>query len=264
MRTTEDPFTSAVPTEVPLKNAPLARVLVQVRFPEVLAIEQRGFVAPFQEAIRSVYPVLREEQVQEIVAAPGGAVQARTNLAWRFSDAEGHWRASLTAGFLALETTKYSSRADLIGRLGILLEALGKHIEPRQIDRFGVRYIDRVVGPAVAEIGSLVRHEVCGIAGSPAAQYAVHGLTETLFALGEDRILARWAHLPPGSTLDPAAIEPVAEQSWILDLDMFSTTTSPYAVPELVARARSYTERLYAFFRWAVTDEFLRRYGGTV
>jgi hypothetical protein len=30
----------------------------------------------------------------------------------------------------------------------------------------------------------------------------------------------------------------------------------------IVADARRYAERLYTFFRWAVTAEFLKRYGG--
>jgi uncharacterized protein (TIGR04255 family) len=263
MATLDDPFTCDIPKEIPLPEAPLARVLVQVRFPEVLAIEQRGFVAPFQEAIRAVYPVLREEQAQEVVAGPTG-VQSRTSLAWRFGDAESRWRASLTAGFLTLETTKYSSRTDFLGRLEFLLEALAKHIEPRQADRVGVRYIDRIVGIKAEEMAKLVRAEVRGIAGSPVVRHAQHGLTETLFGLDADRVLARWAHLPAGATIDPSAIEAVTEPSWILDLDMFTTKPEPFVVSALLTRAQRYAERLYAFFRWAVTDDFLRRYGGVL
>ena len=33
-------------------------------------------------------------------------------------------------------------------------------------------------------------------------------------------------------------------------------------VDATVAQARSFAERIYSIFRWAVTDEFLRRYGG--
>ena len=59
-----DPFVAALPAEVPLKDAPLVRVIAQIRFPEILSIEQRDFVAPFQEAIRGTYSVLRQEQAQ--------------------------------------------------------------------------------------------------------------------------------------------------------------------------------------------------------
>lgn len=262
MPQTEDPFTGPPPKEIPLQNAPLARVLVQVRFPEILAVERREFVAPFQEAIRAAYPVLREEQVQVLVAGHSGVAQARPGIAWRFSDTAGDWRASLTSGFLALETTRYSSRSDLLARLTALLSAVDTHLEPKLIDRIGVRYVDRIVGEAVGDIAELVRAEVRGVAGEPVAAHAVHSLTETLFELGDDRIFARWGHLPPGVTIDPSAIEAVPEKSWILDLDMFSTNAIPFAAQDVVRHVERYAERIYSVFRWVVEDEFLRRYGG--
>jgi uncharacterized protein (TIGR04255 family) len=68
--------------------------------------------------------------------------------------------------------------------------------------------------------------------------------------------------VPAGVTVDPNAIEPIAEPSWVLDLDMFSNEQQAFVPVEIVAAARRYCERLYAVFRWAVTDDFLRRYGG--
>jgi len=73
MNATVDPLVAPLPAEVPLKNAPLERVIAQLRFPEILSVEQRDFVAPFQEAIRSKYPVLRQEQTQGILLGPAGA-----------------------------------------------------------------------------------------------------------------------------------------------------------------------------------------------
>lgn len=47
-----------------------------------------------------------------------------------------------------------------------------------------------------------------------------------------------------------------------LDLDMFSATPTPFVVDQVVEQAQRYAERIYTIFRWAVTDEFLVRYGG--
>jgi len=256
-----DPFVAPLATEVPLKNAPLVRVIAQLRFPEILSVEQRDFVAPFQEAIRSTYSVLREEQTQGILLGPAGVTPAKPQIAWRFNDAAGHWRVSLTPEFLALETTKYESRSDFFGRLKSLAEALAKHIEPSQLDRLGVRYIDRITGDAVEDIAKLVRPEVRGITGTRAATHAVHALSESMFHLEDARVLARWGCLPPGATVDPAAIEPAKEKSWILDLDMFSGAPMPFVVERVVAEAQRYAERIYTVFRWVVTDDFLVRYG---
>lgn len=258
-----DPFVAALPAEVPLKDAPLVRVIAQIRFPEILSIEQRDFVAPFQEAIRRTYSVLRQEQTQDILLSPSGTVPAKPQIVWRFSDTEGHWRVSLTPEFLALETTKYVSRIDFFGRLKSLAEALDEHIKPSQLDRLGVRYIDRITGDAVDDIAKLVRPELRGITGTIAATHAMHALTESMFELHDARVLARWGSLPPGLTIDSAAIEPANEKSWILDLDMFSAAPKPFVVEDVVADAQRYAERIYTVFRWAVTNDFLVRYGGT-
>jgi uncharacterized protein (TIGR04255 family) len=258
----EDPLVAPLPAEVPLKDAPLVRVIAQLRFPEILAVEQRDFVAPFQEAIRSAYPVLRQEQTQGIMFGPAGVTPVKPQIAWRFSETAGHWRVSLTPTFLALETTKYVSRSDFLARLRAVTEALAQHVEPGQLDRLGVRYIDRITGSAVDELASLVRTEVRGIAGTVAATHVVHALSESVFEVADARVLARWGRLPAGATVDPAAIEPAQDKSWILDLDMFSAAPMPFDVDRVVVEAQRYAERVYTIFRWAVTDEFLKRYGG--
>jgi uncharacterized protein (TIGR04255 family) len=258
-----DPLVSPPPEEVPLKDAPLVRVIAQIRFPEILSIEQRSFVAPFQEALREAYPVLRLDQTPGLLVRPAG-VAAKPMVAWRFNDIDGNWRVSLTSEFLALETTNYESRSDFLARFRVALEALSEYFDPKQVDRLGVRYIDRITGSAVDEISALVQPEVRGISGTLAASHADHSLTETLFAVEDARVVARWGQLPPRGTVDPAAIEPAEEKSWILDLDMFSSNATPFVVDRVVEDARRYAERIYAIFRWAVTDDFLRRYGGNL
>jgi uncharacterized protein (TIGR04255 family) len=263
MSAIEDPLVAPPPVEVPLKDAPLVRVIAQVRFPEILSVEQRDFVAPFQEAVRATYPVLRQEQTQGLLVSPAGIAPAKPQIAWRFSDIDSHWRVSLTPEFLALETTKYTSRSDFLKRLRVVVEALGKHLEPSLVDRLGLRYIDRITGQAVDNIARLVRSEVRGISGTAAATHVAHALSESIFELPDAKVLARWGRLPVGATVDPAAIEPVQEKSWILDLDMFSAKPTPFDVDRLLTDAQRYAERIYTIFRWAVTEEFLRSYGGT-
>lgn len=259
-----DPLTSAAPREVPLPRAPLVRVIAQVRFPPVLSIEKRDFVAPYQEAIRSQYPVLRAEQTQGVVVGPQGAAPMPPEVIWRFSDVPADWRVSLAPDFAAIETTAYESRQDFFKRFAVIIQALADHVGPRTIDRIGVRYIDRVTGEALNDIGRLVRPEVLGILMTAAAERARHALTESVFMLpeGSAQMLARWGLMPAGATIDPAALEPSDEPSWILDLDMFRAEPRVFDPEEIVTDAQSYAERIYTFFRWAVTDDFLRFYGG--
>jgi uncharacterized protein (TIGR04255 family) len=263
MSVSVDPLVAPIPPEVPLENAPLVRVLAQVRFPEILSVERREFVAPFQEAIRTSYPVLRQEQTQEVFIGPGGPGPTRQRTVWRFSESSGQWRVSLAPDFLSLETTRYLSRADFFERFGSLLGALGTHVEPAQIDRLGIRYIDRIEGTAVEELSRLVRPEVRGISGTPASTHAVLAISESAFEVSGVRVYARWGVLPPGATVDPSALEPSAEKSWILDLDVSSEGAMEFDVEALLSEGRRYAERVYAIFRWAVTDAFLARYGGS-
>ena len=55
---------------------------------------------------------------------------------------------SLSPDFLAPETTAYTSLTDFVGRLKDVVTALEQHIGPTLVDRLGIRFIDRVSGPA--------------------------------------------------------------------------------------------------------------------
>ena len=267
MNAADTPLTGPPPLEVPLTDPPLVRVIAQVRFPLIASLEKREFIASFQEAIREFYPVLRPEEGRSVVLGSQGAVDTRSNTLWRFNEARGAWRVTLAPDFLALETTKYTSREDFMERLRLVLEALNEHVDPQVLDRLGVRYIDRVSGENLSALPQLVRPEVAGILGSPLAARAHRAVSENVFILpgNAGQITARWGLLAPQSTIDPGALDPIDEPSWILDTDAFQsfqTGSRRLDVDSAVEQARGFAERIYSIFRWAVTNEFLRRYGG--
>ncbi len=264
MNTPQTPLTGPPPAEVPLANPPLVRVIAQVRFPVIASVEKREFIAPFQEAIRKDYAVLRPEQSRSVVLGLDGVRDARNTTAWRFHDVGSDWRVTLAPDFLALETGRYTSREDFLARFRSVLLALEEHVDPKVIDRLGVRYIDRVTGTNLADLPALVRPEVSGVLSTPLAGLVRHALSEHVFVLPEEAglVMARWGLIPGRSTVDPAAVEPIEEPSWLLDVDAFQGDTHALDVDAMVAQARSFAERIYSIFRWAVTDEFLQRHGG--
>ena len=263
LMSTTDPLVAPPPQEVPLTRAPLVRVLAQVRFPPIPGIGNRDSIGSFQKQIRDTFPVVRPGKTLAFVVSPFGMMQDSTEPVWRFLDLSGDWRVSLAPDFLALETTKYTSRSDFFEKFRIVLGALA-HLDPQVIDRIGIRYIDRVVGLELSDIAKLVKPEVLGVGGLPFASASLQSLSETLFAIQDAQLLARWGKLPANATVDPNALEPIGEPSWILDLDMFSSfPPRPFKMEEILSEARSYSEKLYGMFRWVVTDEFLKRYGGT-
>lgn len=264
------PLTGPSPAEMPLPDAPLARVIAQVRFPKILAIRNPDKTAAFQERIRASYPFLSDDRFRHVVLTPDGGQDVSEGLIWRFADRENkpRWRLSLGVDFVALETSDYESRRDFLSRLSKVVVALEADFKPAEVQRLGLRYIDRLKGDAVARIAELIQPKVLGIVQPtdepPASlrEAVVHVLTEAHFLAEEGVINARWGSLPSNATYDPNALEPIDEPSWVLDLDMFTPSPQPFESGPLMDTATRFAERLYAIFREMVTDEFLRFYGG--
>lgn len=264
------PLTGGPPAEVQLPDAPLARVIAQARFAPILAIRNPDSAASFQEAIRGTYPVLQEERTNHFVIGPLGLpASPREEVIWRFGDREKPlWRVSLSVDFVAIETSAYASRADFLSRFEHVVQALEQSFKPAQCQRLGIRYIDRMKGEAITRIVDLIRPKILGIALPNEEQplslggAVLHLMTEAALAAEEGKITARWGSLPENATYDPNALELIDEPSWILDLDMFTTSPVTFESGVLASTAKAFAERIYAVFREMVTDEFLRFYGG--
>jgi len=263
---TANPLTGPPPAEVPLPTAPLVRVIAQVRFPIVASVEKRDFVAPFQEAVRGDYAVMRQESASNLlVNVPGQVpVEVRSSTVWRFNDLEHHWRVTLAADFMALETSAYTSRKDFFARFGRLLIALEQHVRPGALDRLGVRYIDRLTGAPLESLAAYIQPALLGALGTAVGPLARVAVSESLFDLPDEvgQMRARWGVVPPNATIDPNAIEPVGERSWVLDLDAFRQGERAFVAGNVAQEAIGLAERCYSFFRWSVTEEFLKHFGG--
>ncbi len=265
MKKPEIPLVGPPPEEVPLAAPPLVRVLAQVRYPMIVSVEKRDFIAPFQEAIRREYPILREEPS---VLLDLEGLEKRTSTTCVFQSLDSDWRATLTSEFLTLETTLYTSRIDFLNRLRRVLEPLEAHIGPALVDRIGVRFVDRIEGESLNDLPTLVRPELSGILATPLRDHVRHWISESLLELPDEeaQVKARWGLLPSRATVEPAVIEQREAPTWILDLDafrFFGPTPERFDVDQIVGTSQKLAERIYSIFRWAVTDELLRRYGGT-
>ncbi len=266
----ETPFGDEPLDEILLSDAPLIAVVAQLRFPPVASIAREEFIGPFQEALRSDYPVLRAEQeVSLILTQSGIGAGGDSGHVWRFRDKADTWRVSLAPSFVALDTTAYLDRPGFVSRMRAVLEALAASINPATFDRFGLRYADRVElsGPkGVAVLDELVRPEVrgaCTTALGPDGNL-IHSVSDSEFRLADAVLHARWGLVPANAQLDPLHGEAVTSPSWLLDLDMHADGPADFDVDNVVALADTFADRIYRFFRWAVEPEFLRRYGGAI
>lgn len=259
-----NPLIEPPPKEIPLSEAPLVQVIAQVRYPLQLSLNKQESIVPVQEALRSEFPILQQEQSSGLILSKTGIEEGKAETIWRFSDLSGFWRASLSPSFVALETRKYTSRDDFIRRLEGLLHCVFTHVTPPRADRIGVRYIDRVVVEDPSDLNGLLRPEAAGVLSTNLGPFARMAMGDAVFEVPDDQglIHARWGLLPPNATSDPATIVPSERASWILDLDMYKQAPTAFDVDMLSMTARSFAERIYGVFRWAVTDRFLEKYGG--
>lgn len=261
------PFGPAVP-EVDLPRAPLVYVVAQARFERVASVSNETFIAAFQEAIRDVYPVMRKEQQTAILIGADGRVvpEENSNVVWRFEQEPERLQLTLAPDAITVATNGYTTRRDFMATLRNALNAAETHLRVRYCQRLGVRYINRVTGDELlGKLPELLKPEVLGSthvqSGAPGVEL-VHMLSDTVYRLADGADFhARWGVVPEKLTFDPA-IPPSDLRSWILDLDHYTTLQEAFDPGTLSAKAEVMCERIYRFFRWAVTNEFLTEYGG--
>lgn len=253
--------------EVLLTEAPLIFVVAQAKFERVASIFSEEFIAPFQEAIRATYPKMQREQQAGIAFGPEGLMLTPdAGPLWRFDERPDGWQVVLAPDFVAISTTRYTSRRDLIERFATVVETAQQRLGVRFCERLGVRYVDRITDTRLLDqLSGLLRPEVLGAVGvdlgEPGA-VQVHAFADSTYRLPEaTEVHARWGLLPAGATFDPS-IEAADEPSWVLDVDAYSIDQQPFEPPALTARAEALCGRVYQLFRWAVQDEFLRAHGG--
>ncbi len=267
-KTPVDPLTGPIPDQVPLDNAPLVTVLCQVRFPTALYI--RDAIPKFQASVRHDYPELRQEQVVEVAVTPSGPPQMTPSSIWRFLDKTRSWTVSVTSDFVTLETKKYTSREDFLHRLRTVMQAASSQLEVSNYNRIGLRYIDQIKGRELSELKELINPALAGLVNENIGDRVEQSLTQTVFNLPKppkSKMVVHYGMLAKNTTHDPGALRPIAEKSWILDIDLYREFTAEERLGEfdpqhIAEMTRAMSERIYAFFRWATTDKFIQRYKG--
>lgn len=260
----ESPFADDPVEEVHLDRAPLDKVVAQVRFSPIFMVENPSFIAEFQNALRPSYPVTeREAEIGLRISSKGVEPAQGAETIWKFRSKDATWEVALGASFLSLVTTAYTTRDDLLARFREAVDALARYIEPADTQRLGLRYVDRLPGDA-ASLERLVRPALLGILREDLGDgECTQSISSSNFALADGaEMSARWGLLKPQQTFD-LFIAPRDEPNWVLDIDLYSTMPMPIEASALTKALEQFATRIYRFFRWAVTPDFLRDYGAT-
>lgn len=128
------------------RNNPLAEVICQFRFPEILSIET-NLPAEFQEKIRDLFPNFQRRQefpTPPLNGIPGNVppLNAKPVTNYQFSSADGTWRINLTSRFISLSCSRYLRWEDFAARLDQPLAAFIQIYKPAHFDRVGLRYVN--------------------------------------------------------------------------------------------------------------------------
>lgn len=256
-------FEGPPPQEIKLTRAPLARVIGQVRFPPNLALAQPEEVSGFQKAIRRAYPVLSRMEMPDVSINATGELKVSPATVWKFSDAQNQWDVAVSTTFVALETRSYVDRSDFMTRFTTVLEAADAEFSPQVATRVGLRYVNRITGPALDKLSVLVRPEMQGMTSLPLEGMVKLTMTESQLELpeGAGKLALRHGLMPAHSTYDPSSLEPLATPSWVLDIDASKESSMTFDPTELSELSRQFADWSYRLFRWVVTDQFLQEHG---
>ena len=91
---------------VQYEMSPLAEVIFQIRFPNILRISSEEPSA-FQEIIRKDYPILSVNNNETVVEVNGQRQSAGTTKNYQFVSSDGRSKFNLTNSFIAYSTLKY-------------------------------------------------------------------------------------------------------------------------------------------------------------
>lgn len=246
-----------------LTNAPLVRVLCQVRWPRLAKFDVPSMSRALAESVGDLYPLVDSKTEVEIVVTGEGIQQNPSGDIHILRSADAAWTVSIGGTFLALETSSYQGHEDFLARLGSLLEVLASNARIPAWQRLGYRYTNRIVGPGdLKELKSWFSQGALGIDPTELQGLRrVQSVSESVFLDDDEgRLLLRSAHLPANATVDPS-LSPVNEDSWVLDIDAFDErTVQGFESSQILAVAKQLSIRGHDAFWSLVTPAFMERF----
>jgi uncharacterized protein (TIGR04255 family) len=256
------------------KNAPVAYVIVQVRFSPVLSLKtyvpqiqehfrRNGFPAfdsrfNFQLAINA--PPLSEPE-------PAPAIPVERTLSYVFSNRDRNQSFVLEQNGLTLQVTDYEDFNWFLELFLSHLDHINQVISPDSSERIGLRYIDAVLPKTESNIRDYLITNVLGLSELPIKGKVQHSYSETLTQNGEtstfSRIIRREGQIafPPDMASLPVAINTRFTEyrgiHALVDTDSFQAVRSQMAIENIRSILKLLHDSVGEVFG-AVTTEFAR------
>ncbi|UKF28046.1 TIGR04255 family protein [Clavibacter nebraskensis] len=261
MSQTESSIHSLSTEGLRLTRAPLARVLTQVRWPQLGGFDVDAVAKTMSTRLAKQYPLISKSHEAALTISPEGIQQQVGNTVHQLSSVDEHWTVSLGETFLSLQTTSYVSHADFIARLTEVTNALIETSEAIPFwTRIGYRYTNRLVDQSDLErLSEYFDASVLGGLALTSRTDLVHSISESVYREGSGFLLVRSARLPSGASIDPS-LPSVETESWSLDLDAYDETKQPFNSEAISDKAQYLARIAFNHFTAVITPAFIERF----
>ena len=222
------------------KKGQLAEVICQLRFPEILMINNEA-PAGFQEKIRSYFPFYS-------VSTDG-----QNNKNYQFVSQDREWRVNLTSAFISLSCAKYTSWSSFAAHLDMPVAALIQTYSPACFERIGLRYINfisrRELDVESYPFSDLIRTPYLGILSEEDVVETATTRCNVDVELSINRDSKVKIHAGPGMVKQNGQAD--AEVKFVFDQDIYTPAHTPInQVASVLEMLHSYA---YPIFRDAIT-----------
>lgn len=237
---------------------PLADVICQLRFPEILSISANP-PAAFQDMIRDTFPKYNsklEQAAPKLTGQPGNlTLQKQSPITnYQFTSADNVWRVNMTSTFISLSCSQYTCWEDFAKQLDKPLAAFIKTYKPAYFERVGLRYLNFISRKRLdlthTPFSELIAPQYLGILADEeiAETQASRSGVDAEFSIKAGCKVK--IHAGPG--LVKRNGQPDNEVNFIFDQDLFMSGNIP--INYSAGALETLHSQAYAIFRDAITD----------
>lgn len=242
------------------RENPLAEVVCQIRFPRILAIDER-LPAEFQERIGENYPFVETQEVTQFSLGVGeqASPALRTHYVFRTEDEAAS--ITLCSEYVSIRTERYERWERFKCHIEAALEALHSSYSVGPLTRIGLRYIDLIsrdkLGLQDEKWSDLVRSAALGLLAEP--DVPIESVEElrsaTVIQLdGGGKVAVRTGLAEVAGATD--------EQLFLFDCDFFETNRTK-GVNHALEICDEFNRKAGKAFRWVIRDRLHDALGPT-